>query len=294
MMRLLSKLPTTKQFLNLVVLVAATAVIVSTATAGDDLPSQDQALTRALENHPDIVAAKAKVALAEAELYGKRIEVSRQVLGLYGSLKILDAQIDASMASVMASKKDLEQTKQNGVADNSTTERLAADVHAAEEKMVKSKAERERSEKELRLLIGTLPTITARVPGEAPTAHKHPQGPVVDKMKAALQKPIRVSFAEAPLQDVLSYYSDATGIMFSAQRQALEAIGLDAATPISLTTNEVSLEAVLQGFEDAYPELQFILRDYGVLVTTKDYAMGVDYMPVLKLDEDSATTTLSR
>ena len=38
--------------------------------AADELPSQDQALARALENHPDIVAAKAKVALVERELLG--------------------------------------------------------------------------------------------------------------------------------------------------------------------------------------------------------------------------------
>src|ERR1044071_790959 len=74
----------------------------------DPLASQDQALAWALENHPDTVAAKAKVALANAELYGKRIEVSRQVLGLYGSLKKLDAQIDASKAALSRSKAEVE------------------------------------------------------------------------------------------------------------------------------------------------------------------------------------------
>ena len=70
------------------------------ARAEDALPSQDEGLAGALENHPDIVAAKAKVALVNAELYGKRIEVSRQVLGLYGSLKKLDAQIDLSKSAL--------------------------------------------------------------------------------------------------------------------------------------------------------------------------------------------------
>src|SRR5262245_18077686 len=79
--------------IRLLALVVVTAVLSELACA-DELPSQDQALARALENHPDIVAAKAKVALAEAELYGKRMEVSRQVLGLYGSLKMLDGQIE--------------------------------------------------------------------------------------------------------------------------------------------------------------------------------------------------------
>ena len=60
-----------------------------------------------------------------------------------------------------------------------------------------------------------------------------------------------------------------------------EGIGTD--MPISLSTNQVALAAALQRFEDAYPQLQFVLRDYGILVTTKAYARSHGYMPVLEL-----------
>ena len=38
-----------------------------------------------MENHPDIVAAKAKVALAEAELNATRLQVTRQLIALWGN-----------------------------------------------------------------------------------------------------------------------------------------------------------------------------------------------------------------
>jgi hypothetical protein len=83
------------------------------------------------------------------------------------------------------------------------------------------------------------------------------------------------------MTEVMSYLSEKSGIMFSVQRQVLEnaAIALD--MPITWSTSEVSLHAAMQGFEDAYPELQFVLRDYGVLLTTKEYAEEHAYMPAL-------------
>src|SRR5262245_10727949 len=77
---------------------------IGSARADEPLPKQDQALARALESHPDIIAAKAKVSLAEAELYGKRMEVARQVLGLYGSLNKLGLQVDVAKAKLTQSK----------------------------------------------------------------------------------------------------------------------------------------------------------------------------------------------
>ena len=73
---------------SMAIIVIVHLAAVSWARADEALPSQEQALARAIENHPDILAAKAKVALADADLYGKRMEVSRQVLGLYIQLSL--------------------------------------------------------------------------------------------------------------------------------------------------------------------------------------------------------------
>ncbi len=266
---------------------------VGMARGDEALPSQDQALARALENHPDIVAAKAKVALAEAELYGKRIEVSRQVLGLFGSLKKLDAQIDVSKSVLSHSKQSLDK---GGATDPATKDKLAAEVQASEAQLVETIGQREQAEKDLRLLIGSASRAADEKTSNSATAvaRQAPQGPIVEKMQSALEKPIKLDFVEQPLQDVMSILTDSTGVVFSLQGPALEAAGIATDNPVTVFTSEVPLRAGLQAFEDAYPEIQFILRDYGVLVTTKEYSEAHGYAPVLEPSKVSATTFKSR
>jgi hypothetical protein len=273
-------------------LVAATVGTIRLARAADEMPNQDQALARALENHPDIVAANAKLALAEAELYGKRMEVSRQVLGLYGSLRTLDAQINAAKAALKLSNAELDRTNAaaaSGAVDSSTKDKVAAAVQTAEATLVQAIGQREQAEKELRLLVGaTPPANEATSQNEAALPERQtPQGPIVGIWKTAAEQSITVEFVDMPLEEVLNFLSHETGIKFSLQRPALDEIGMEPATTISLSTNKVPLRAALQGFEDAYPDLQFVLRDYGVLLTTKEYAESVGYLPVSAISRNS-------
>jgi hypothetical protein len=278
--------------IGLLALTVATVGPIAFARAADELPNQDQALARALENHPDIVAAKAKLALAEAELYGKRMEVSRQVLGLYGNLRMLEAQVEAAQAALHLSKAEFERTNAAaaaGALDQATKNKMEAAVRTAEATLVQAVGQREQAEKELRLLIGAAPPAKERAsPNEAARpARQTLQGPIVDIWKTAAEKSITLEFVDMPLEEMLRFFSDETRIKFSLQRPALEEIGLEPTTTISLSTNEVPLRAALQGFEDAYPDLQFVLRDYGVLLTTKEYAESVGYFPVSAISRKS-------
>src|SRR5262249_41085733 len=112
-------------------LIVASLATASAARADDPLPDQDQGLAQALVNHPDIVAAKAKVSLAEAELYGKRMEVSRQILGLYGGLNTLRAKIDVAKATLDKARVEAEKAQQavaNGVVERSALDNAVAEV----------------------------------------------------------------------------------------------------------------------------------------------------------------------
>lgn len=276
---------------SLAIILAVTASL-GLARADDELPTQEQALARALTNHPDIVAAKAKVALAEADLYGNRMEVTRQVLALYGSLKAQDAQIAQAKASLNQARAEAEravQASEAKVIDDATRQKLRAAAQVAEGQLVQATGQREQTEKELRLLIGVAPgTKEANSPNAASAlaaarpAPQPPQGPIVDTWNAKSQQPIKLEFSEMPLADVVKFLSDKTGVKFALQRPALDEAGVSADEPITVSTNEVPLDAALQSFEDSYPQLQFVLRDYGVLLTTKDYAQAYGYMPIVK------------
>lgn len=281
MTRSLSNMP-----IHLCLVLALAAV--GAARADDALPSQDEGLAGALENHPEVVAAKAKVAMANAELYGKRIEVSRQVLGLYGNLKKLDAQIEVAKVALVGAK----QSAKGGANDQSTKELL----QKAEAQLVQTISQREQAEKELRLIIGKAAAASSAADerlglaqsAESPNNPAHaprqmPQGPILDKIKVAGQKSIKLDYAEVPLMDVLAQLSESSGVMFSMQKAALENAGLGTDMPINLSTDKVRLQDAVQAFEDYLPELQFVVRDYGVLLTTREYAEEHGYIPLLEL-----------
>jgi hypothetical protein len=285
------------------VLLAVVAMVSAALSvrAEEALPSQDQAVARALENHPEIVAAKAKLALVEAELYGKRIEVSRQVLGLYGNLKMLDAQINAAKAGLEQAEMERQQMNEraeSGVGDELSAVQAAGAVRAAEGKLVEAVGRREQAEEELRLLIGTaapkVAELTFSGSSKSASPAQTPQSSAIDKWKAVEEKPIQLAFAEIPLVEVTNYFSSETGVKFSVHAPALESVGLDETEPITVATNEVPLRAALQAFEDANPELQFVLRDYGVLLTTKEAVEDHGYLPVLELGEQAVPPVKSR
>ncbi len=271
-------------------LILALAAIGS-ASAEEGLPTQDQALALALENHPDIVAAKAKVALANAELYGKRIEVSRQVIAIYGSLKKLELQVDVAKAAMNRAKAAAE-----------TSTGTVGEAKAAEAELALASSQREQAERELRLLVGKLSPVASRDSGErlgiatnaAVKARQAPKGPVVEKMKVALEKPIKLDFAEIPLEEIMSYLTEKSGVSFSLQKRMLEDAGIGSDQPITIRTNEVSLQAAIEAFEDNSSDLVFVLRDYGVLLTTKEYAEEHGYTPVLELEKQSGASGKAR
>lgn len=262
-------------------IVVATVGTLGFAAAADGLPGQEQAIALALESHPDIVSAKAKIALAETELYGKRMEVTRQVLGLYGSLKTLDAEI--AEAKALTELERMNEQVAGEQVNQSNSVNASAAVQTAERKLVVALGHRDQAERELRLLIGAMPGVKeAMAANAAPrTTRQEPQGSIVETWDAQYEQPMKLSFTDTPLDEVLSFLSDKTGIKFSAQRDALEAAGFAIDMPISISTNEVTLHAALQGLEDLIPELQFVLRDYGVLLTTEEFANEHGYYPVI-------------
>jgi hypothetical protein len=282
---------------SLLVVVAMVGVSLS-ARAEEALPSQDQAVARALENHPEIVAAKARVSLAEAELYGKRIEVSRQVLGLYGNLKMLDSQIEAAKMSLEQSRVESKERVEGSGGDKLTAVQASGVVRAAEGKLVEAVGRREQAEKELRLLIGNatpkIAELTFSDSSEAAgTPRKKLQSAAIDRWKAVADKPIQLDFTDVPLPEVLAWLTEESGVMFSQQGFALEEAGIDHQEPVTLKTNKVPLSAALQSFEDDFIGLQFVLRDYGVLLTTKEAAEDSGYMPVLEVDVESGAPAKS-
>ena len=263
-------------------LVCTTAVLIGLvyAAAGPGVAlaeeSLDQLLTTALENHPDIVAAKAKVALAEAELNAARLQVAKELIALWGeknSQAAAVAQI-AEQMKVDPSKRDVlakslqdarVKSEMTGTILKYLTERTAPASSQANESRNESQAA------EVKDL-------------------QYPRKSVMERIaKQILPKTITVEFNDAPLGQVIDSISEQTEYPFFIDMKSLSEGGNDPREmPITMVIKESPLPAVLEAFQDQHLDLVFVMRDYGVLLTTVEQAKEQGYPAVLDLAKDVA------
>jgi hypothetical protein len=249
-------------------------------------------LDKALKDNPDVRVAEAKVREAEAELNRARLLVAQKVMTFSAAL---DAARKAA-EEAEARMKRINQLRTTNLAS-------AEEAKEAETVLARAKAALAKVEAEMPYLIGkqSAATYGAEVDyfralqlqgfGEARThadeevsaalalrwlaqhqaAGSVLSGPVPEKIRKALDKPISVDFKSVPFVDVLQNLQDLTGINI---RNQISDRYKDGNPPITLKLQELPLRAVLQALQDEYPEgalnmggLRFVVREYGILVT---------------------------
>jgi len=232
-----------------------------TESAVENLPATlDQALAKALDNHPDILAAKAKLTLAEAELNRTRMDVARKIIGLWNE----------------------RQTQKEKAQRNSL---LQASNSIGMDEVIATRVSLAQSETELRYLIGQIVPPGVRMPAFKTSGRslRAPRGPIVDKVREALIAPTQIEFTEEMLRNVLDYLKDLHRIDFQLDSKAFDGKGfaIDKET-ITLTIKGVPLAAGLQVLEDQHPPLRFVIRDYGILATTSSRAEEEGFFPAVE------------
>ena len=166
----------------------------------------DQALAAAMQGNPEIAMAKAKLALAEAELSGARFETARRVVALWG-----DFQNQKELLEMARQDFDgIMKLRQAGSANT-------GDIDRSRKSLIEVQAKVSRTQSELDYLIGRGVSETVSGGGSsANTATLHvvtaplqlPRGPYVEQIRKALLAPTKISFIEAPLSDVVDYLKD--------------------------------------------------------------------------------------
>ena len=111
--------------------------------AGQPMGTLDQSLAQAMEASPAIVAAKAKIAMAQAELRSTQLEIARQIIGLWRNM-----ETQQSEAAVARKKLDRLSPARGfkGPAD--------PEVENARSKLIDAEARLSRTQTELRYLTG--------------------------------------------------------------------------------------------------------------------------------------------
>jgi hypothetical protein len=228
--------------------------------------SLDQLLATAMESHPDIVAAKAKVTLAEAELNAARLQVARQLIALWGekhsqSAAVNQIQQEINVTKDLPKRDTLTQSLQDARVKSEMTETV---LKYLTEK--KNPAEPE-----------------SKNTAEAPKELQEPSGPIVEEIKKEFRtKTIQLEFSDTPLNQVIDFMKEDLKYPIYLDKRALNEAGLSPDTSITMDMQKTPLPAVIQAFQDQNPGTIFVIRDYGILLTTIDQAQDKGYYPALE------------
>jgi hypothetical protein len=214
------------------------------------LPKMEAMLKSALDHHPEVLAARSKLRAAEAELRQSEL---------------------AALKDVMHARARWEVARRN--ADDQASPENLGDLAAIEW--------------ELAFLLGTRGVLPAEGAAASPSARTTllpavaiPTKPAVltdvlphakqaATFKELLDQKIECNLQDAPLAEVSAFLSKKSGLRFVLDKQMLEGDGFPVESPITLDLGEVELGTALQALEDLHKPLYFVVRDYGILVTTE-------------------------
>jgi hypothetical protein len=247
----------------------------------------EEMLAEALKNNPDIRVAAANVSLAEAELNRTRLQVTQKVIALHAALL-------SQKAAVTYQQKQYERYK-SLVATKSIGPEL---LQEAEEKLARAKAKLTELESQMPALLGKTPrdaeakdTYAAarqaledclrqgyldnqalrRMTQELQKA----QGPLAERIRRALETPITVNYKDVKFSEILKdLEKKAPGLSFHVRDLPTEGqFGADEAKGALHFDTPLPIAAILQAIEDD-TGAHFIVRDYGILVTSKALPPG--------------------
>jgi hypothetical protein len=317
-------MPFRKRFLT--PLLAGTVLLVGALLHADPPPKEDsksdadrkaptpskleEMLSEGLKNSPEIRVAAARVNQAEADLHRARLQVIQQVVTFYYSLEAAKAELDAAQKKVSS----LERTRR--LAAGSVSE---DDYQAARDKLAVFKLKLEQVQAESSTLLGKGPTgaklvgrldvrsrkvtlneATSDVTVEVQKAEKQdlrvsstyaytlPPGSRQEKLRKALETPIKVSYKKQTLSAIFEdLQKKVPGLAVRDSRSTVQ----NPAEHTFVFEEPLPVAAFLQAIEDelapqggpyvvtlAGNHPRFVVRSYGLLFT--DHSLPPDAISV--------------
>jgi hypothetical protein len=255
----------------------------STDKAAPAKSKLEELLAQALKDNPDIRVAAAKYSEAEAELNRVRLQVLQKLLTVHRALenaqesvRVWQDQYDRGMKAVKEGAAD------QGALDNARTMLAQAKTKLAEVEgevsyLIGKQPQAKTRAEVIQWRFTHIPDVEVAIPyhvdrvtlADTPvtlglTLTKPVQGPLADKIRQALDKPISVSYKDAPLDEVLKDFRQFTGVHIQVTK------GSTAGANLTMQMANLPFGAALQWLEDALPGHRIVVREYGLLLTTED------------------------
>jgi hypothetical protein len=248
----------------------------------------EEMLEIALTHNPDIKVAEAKAREADAEVNRARLAVTQKVVQLYSNLESARTKVKRWQAEV----ERIGKLAATGAVD-------LALVNETEAQLVQAKAELAKLEAEVPYLVGEQNSkyharvfkfrqdgwdVELKVPEDQKAAvgalglwditriHSTVEGPMSDKLRAALDKPIALKLEKAKLEDVLAYFQKVHPEIVILNKDPNGKLAADASI-----ASELPFGAALQWLEDSMhdehnllTEYRIVVREYGLLIVRRD------------------------
>jgi hypothetical protein len=259
----------------------------------------EEMLALALRSNPDVRVAAAKVSEAEAELNRARLQVVQKVVQAYQAVEAARAMADLHAKEYQHLKQLVDQK----VAD-------AGVLSENEKQLAVTKSRLAAAEAELSYLLGKQPDGTRRAAARAlsrdlvaeladpdgvvrqwmyiPGVRRGAaEGPAVDKIRKALERPVSVHLKDAAVKKLLETVIEAAPDLH-IQVPPLEE---HRNNKVSVQLDNIPLAAVLQLVEDLLPGYRFVVRDYGLLLAREDHVPpGAPLLHEFRKGEPGATS----
>lgn len=240
----------------------------------------EEMLAQALKDNPDLRVAAAKLGEAEAELNRVRLQVMQKVVTLYHSMEM-------ARTDVQTAERTLERVRRSGAAVPQV------EVEAAEAALAAAKAKLAAVGAEVPYLTGKQPHAAAgdtatqlgllylhglRAAGAtnldelarktgAEAAPRPVQGPLAERLRQALDRPVSLRVTEGSVEDVLRLLREkepALNIKYVPRAGA--------GPKLTFELKDLPLGAALEYLLDSLPDYALVIREYGLLLTVEDRA----------------------
>jgi hypothetical protein len=242
----------------------------------------EEMLAEALKNNPDIRVAAANLALAEAELYRTRLQVTQKVVTLYHAIQSQQATVDFEQKQYDRMQALV---KERAIDSRLLDERFA--------KLAAAKGKLTELEAQMPALLGKAARAAAFSPDGATLATTSdslrlwdvrtgreihllsgspPTGSLAERMRKALQTPIKVDYKDMTFTLILrDLEKKVEGLSFRNLFDDRLRKRLKDHPTYSIHFEEVlPVSAVLQALADETGCL-FFVREYGIVATTREH-----------------------
>jgi len=241
--------------------VVATILLAShhAAFAIDPPANLETAISGALQNHPDLVAAQAKINQARAEYDSVRLEVVRKTVAAWSTLRAKRDEIEhvKKMAASKGNEAEKGEIQRHLIDLQANLEQLATELHYMTQ------------------FTGGLANYN-NGPSFDTALGKEPQVPITALAKETALRmalPVSVEYFDVSLFDVVDQLHMMTGVNIQIHS------GVDRDALISIKLKQSSLAGVLQAIEDITNH-RFVIRNYGIMVVPQHMVEELGLVPV--------------